>query len=198
METIQEKLNITDTLKKGVNLGIANFLQLLIALLLYVLTFWIPYLNVGTTIGLYKLILTLSKDGKVDPFSIFDKENFSQIGDFFLLMAFLYIGVGVGFCFMVIPGIVMSIAWGFAMLILLEKKESPLKSLSLSYDITLGEKWRIFFVNLIASFAFGLVVWLLSLIPAVGDILAFLAGIVFAAIMVGIEATMFKHFALKL
>ena len=51
-----EKLDIMQTIKDGVQYGLKNFFPLLLMVLLYVVTVWIPYLNVGTTIGFYKAI----------------------------------------------------------------------------------------------------------------------------------------------
>ena len=60
-------------------------------------------------------------------------------------------GVTVACFFMLIPGFVMGIAWGFAIYFFLDKKVSPLKALRLSYDTTFGNKWRIFFLGKTAS-----------------------------------------------
>ena len=56
---MENKLNFTQTLLDGVKCGVANALPLLLAGILYIITFWIPYLNVATTIGMYKLIVAL-------------------------------------------------------------------------------------------------------------------------------------------
>ena len=80
-----EKLDIIKTIKDGVQYGLKNFFPLLLMVILYFVTFWIPYLNVGTTIGLYKAIIGIGRGETIDPVSIFSKENFRNIGNFFLL-----------------------------------------------------------------------------------------------------------------
>ena len=59
-----KKLELVPTLTEGCQLGIKNFVSLLLTVILYGLTVWIPWLNVGTTIGLYRIIIDLTK-GKI-------------------------------------------------------------------------------------------------------------------------------------
>ena len=192
-----EKLDIMQTIKDGVRYGLKNFFPLLLMVILYVVTVWIPYLNVGTTIGLYKAIIGIGRGKTIDPTSIFEKENFKNLSGFFLLLGLVYIGTVVAFCFMIIPGIVMGIAWGFAIYFFLDKKVSPLKSLQLSYDSTYGNKWRIFAVGLILCILCGIVCALLGAIPKVGGVLAVIAAIVCMAICVAIEGVMYDFFSKK-
>ncbi len=127
METLEHKLDFAEAFKQSFVLAWKNFLPILLTLVLYIITCWIPYLNVGTTIGLYRIMINLGRGEKIDPLSIFSKDNFSQIGDFFLLYFFMLGGTIVALCFMVIPALVISIAWGCSYLILIDKKETDNK-----------------------------------------------------------------------
>ena len=177
------KINVMDTIKDGIQLALKNVLSLILLVILYVLTVWIPYLNVGTTVGLYK--------------AIFDKDNFKFFGNMFLLLGFQTVGITAATAFMFVPGIILSIAWGFAMYLLIDKGVSPLKALTASYDITLGEKWRIFAINLLVGLIIGLVSGLFTLIPKVGFVFTILVVIVGCALAVAVEALMYRHFADK-
>ena len=192
-----EKLDIIKTIKDGIQYGLKNFVPLILMVILYLVTVWIPYLNVGTTIGLYKAIIAIGRGEKLDPTSIFDKENFENLSGFFLLMGLTYIGTIVATMFMLIPGIIMGIAWGFAMYFFLDKKVSPLKSLQLSYDTTYGNKWRIFAVTCLLWVAICIVCGILGCIPKVGGVLAVLAAIVCCAIIVAVEGVMYDFFSKK-
>ena len=191
------KINVMDTIKDGIQLGIKNVLSLILLVILYMLTVWIPYLNVGTTVGLYKAVIAMSRGEVVDPVSIFDKENFKFFGNMFLLLGFQSVGITAATAFMFVPGIILSLAWGFAMYLLIDKGLSPLKALTTSYDITLGEKWRIFFITLLVGLLIGLVSGLFTLIPKVGYILMILVVILGCAFAVAVEALMYRHFADK-
>ncbi len=191
------KINVMDTIKDGLQLALKNVLSLILLVILYVLTVWIPYLNVGTTVGLYKAVIAMSRGEVVDPVSIFDKENFKFFGNMFLLLGFQTVGITAATAFMFVPGIILSIAWGFAMYLLIDKGVSPLKALTASYDITLGEKWRIFGINLLCGLIIGLVSGLFTLIPKVGFVFTILVVIVGCAFAVAVEALMYRHFADK-
>ena len=194
---MENKLNIQQTLVYGVNLGIKNIVNLLLMALLYVITIWIPYLNVGTTIGFYKAVISLSKGEAIDPTSIFSKENFKSLGDFFLLLGLQTAGLGAAAMFFFVPAMVMSLAWQFAMYFFLDKGTSPLKSLGLSYDVTCGEKWRLFFTYLLLGVAICLVLLILGMIPKVGPFLCFLGIIAVLPIAMGVEAVLYKYFSAK-
>ena len=192
-----EKLDIMQTIKDGVQYGLKNFFPLLLMVILYVVTVWIPYLNVGTTIGLYKAVIGIGRGETIDPTSIFSKDNFKNLSGFFLLLGLVYIGTVVAFMFMFIPGLVMGIAWGFAIYFFIDKKVSPLKSLQLSYDSTYGNKWRIFLVGLVCGILIGIICGILGAIPKVGAVLAVIACILCIAIMVAVEGVMYNFFSKK-
>ena len=192
-----EKLDIMQTIKDGVRYGLKNFLPLLLMIILYVVTVWIPWLNVGTTIGLYKAIIGIGRGETIDPTSIFDKENFKNISGFFILMGLVYIGTIVAMFFMFIPAIVVGIAWSFAIYFFIDKKVSPLKAIQLSWDSTYGNKWRIFFVGVVCWFLIGIICGILGCIPKVGGVLMVIALIVCMAIVVAIEGVMYDFFSKK-
>lgn len=194
---ITEKLDIMKTIREGIQYGLKNFLPLLLMVVLYLLTIWIPYLNVGTTIGLYKAVIGIGRGETIDPVAIFDKDNFKLIGNFFLLQGFIVVGSFAAAVFMFFPAMVIAIAWGCAVFFLIDKKVSPLKALQLSYDSTYGNKWRIFFTGLICAFIIGLVSGILGAIPKIGPVLSVLVALLSAAIMVAVEGVMYNYFSQK-
>ena len=198
-----QKLQVIPTIKEGILYGLKNIPSLLGMIILYVLTVWIPYLNVGTTIGLYKAIIKIGRGEVINPLDIFNKENRQNLGDFFLLMGLMSMGIAGATAFMFIPGIVVSIAWGYAMYFFLDKGLSPTKSLKVSYKATDGEKWTIFWIVFLTYAVFALVGGLffgLSGIKYVGWLFTILGCAVYLimfAAMVAIEGVMYKHFSDK-
>lgn len=191
------KLDIMQTIQDGMQYGIQNFVALILMMFLYVITVWIPWLNVGTTIGLYKAIIGIGRGEVINPTSIFARENFTNVGSFFLLQGFVTIGITAAIIFMFVPAIVMGIAWGFAIFFLIDKKVSPLKALGLSYDATYGNKWRIFFLETICSICIGVITVVLGLIPVAGGVLSFIASLLCTAIFVAIMGVMYDFFSKK-
>ena len=194
---VTEKLDIMKTIKDGVQYGLKNFLPLFLMVILYILTFWIPYLNVGTTIGLCKAIIGIGRGETIDPVSIFDKDNFKNLSGFFLLLGLVSIGVSAAALFMLIPALVIGIAWSFSIYFLIDKKISPIKALGLSYDSTYGNKWRIFFVGLICGLCVFFICLILGLIPKVGPFLSVIACFLCYAIVVAIDGVMYDFFSKK-
>lgn len=198
-----QKLEIIPTIKAGVLYGIKNIPSLLGLIVLYVLTVWIPYLNVGTTIGLQKAVIKIGKGEVVNPLDIFNSENRRNLGDYFLLYGLMSMGIAGAMAFMLIPGIVISIAWSFAVYFFLEKGLSPTKALKVSYKSTEGEKWTIFWIMLLTCFVFSLVAGLfagLATIRYIGWLFAILClavYIVMIAALVAIEGVMYAHFSEK-
>lgn len=198
-----QKLEVMPTIKEGVLYGLKNIASLILMVVLYVLTIWIPWINVGTTIGLYKAVIKMGRGEVVNPLAIFDKENRQNVGDFFLLMGLMSMGIAGATAFMFIPGIVLSIAWGFAIYFLIDKKLSPMKCLKVSYKVTDGEKWTIFWITLLVMVVFGLVAGILfglGTIKYVGWLFTILGVAVYLlmfAAMLAIEGVMYKHFSAK-
>lgn len=198
-----QKLEVMPTIREGILYGIKNIVSLILMVILYVLTIWIPWINVGTTIGIYKAVIGMGRGEVINPIAIFDKENRQNVGDFFLLLGLQSMGVAGASAFMFIPGIVVGLAWGFAVYFLIDKKLSPMKCLKVSYKVTDGEKWTIFWIGVLTCIIFGLVggiLFGLSSIKYVGWLFAILGVAVYLvmfAAMLAIEGVMYKHFSAK-
>jgi hypothetical protein len=88
---------------KGSMLGMKNFGSVIAATVLFILTFWIPYINVGTFIGMSSMPLMMSKGKIISPTEIFESKYRENIGEFLLLMGFTGLIVYMGLLFMIIP-----------------------------------------------------------------------------------------------
>lgn len=192
-----KKIDLKVTLADGIKFGIKNFPSLIVMIILYVLTVWIPYLNVGTTIGLYRAIIDISKGKVINPLSIFNGENFNQMGEFFLLTGLVNLGKGIAATFMIIPAIVVGIAWKYATYILLEYKKTSTDAIHLSEKVTYGEKSTIFGIQILYWLVFGIVGFIFSLIPVVGKFFAVIIFMLGAAVYVAILSVMYRHFGAK-
>lgn len=151
-----KKLDVFQTLKSGISLGLLNSLSIFAAVLLYLLTIWIPYINVGTTIAMSSIPLELSKGKVISPFFIFDSIYRRKMGEFFILCTLEFLALLIGLCFGVIPMYVIAIAWSLAVYLLLDKDLNPMQALQESNRLTYGNKWRIFAVELILGLIVGL------------------------------------------
>ncbi len=192
-----QKLQVIKTITDGVQYGIKNVASLILMVVLYIVTVWIPYLNVGTTIGLYKAIIKIGRGEIVNPVGIFASENRKNLGDFFLLQGFITIGSAAAAVFMFFPAAVIGIAWGFAIYFFIDKGLSPHKCLKVSYKVTDGEKWTIFWIYVILGLAASLLSYLFMQIPKVGWLFAIIVTVICVAVIVAVEGVMYAHFAAK-
>ena len=83
----------------------------------------------SATIGLLGIVVALSKGTPTTATQIFDPKYRKQMGEFFLLMAFVVFGTYAGLMFLIIPGMVISIAWGQAVYIFLDRGMDPLEAI---------------------------------------------------------------------
>ena len=158
---------VGDIISSSIKIGAKNSASLLVAIILWIITIWIPYLNVGTTIGLIGLSVDLGKDKKIDPMSIFDASHRKIMGNMFLLFSLSFTGILIGLLFFYVPALVLSYAWMFGALLVLDKKLTPLEALNESYELTYGHKWSMFFSLFLSGLLFYFLITIALIIPGV-------------------------------
>ena len=174
-----DRLTIGGIITNSIQLGLKNIAPIVGAVVLWLLTIWVPYLNVGTTIAMVGMVVALSKGNIISPFEIFDAKYRKNMGEFFLLIAFLWMGITAGYLFIIIPGIVISIAWGQAIYLLIDRNMNPTEAITVSNKITYGKKWTIFFGNLILAVVMLVVIYILvAIFGFIWDFLGLVVGLV--------------------
>ena len=167
---MNQKLNIIATIKDGVAIALVNYLSLVLTAALYLLTVWIPYVNVGTTIAMCSLPAEMAKGNILNPLFIFDGKYRKNMGEFFILMALMGGAILAGILFGIIPGIVISIAWSFATVLFVDKNLNALEALRESNSLTYGNKWRIFGAEFLVVICLEIVTAIISFIFGLGEI----------------------------
>lgn len=195
-----KKITVGGVLQEGFGLGLKNAPSLVGAAFLWLVTIWIPYLNVGTTIAMLTIPIELSKGTIVSPTFIFDSKYRRYMGEFFSLCGLMYIGILPALFFFIIPGYVVAIAWSMSIFLLLDKALSPSEAMIQSNKITYGYKWTIFLVNFvlgggvyIAALILG---FILGIIPFIGGFLAviviFALSVCYFAISLACTSIMYR------
>lgn len=167
----QKKISVMNVLSEGISLGMKNSVSLLVATVLWIVTIWIPYLNVGTTIAMTTIPIELSKGKVISPVFIFDSKYRKFMGEYFTLLGLMAMAIIPAFFFMVIPAIVISIGWSLAMYILLDKGVAPGEAMVQSNKATYGYKWTIFGVQFVLGLIYGILSAIFGLIPILGVLL---------------------------
>lgn len=160
MET--KKLDFSETLKDAITIGVKNAPSIIAAVALWLITIWIPYLNIGTTIAITLLPTQLAKGNIINPLEIFDAKYRRYMGEFFITMGLMVFPILIGFIFMFVPAIVLAISWSLAYYFLIEKGKNPIQAIKASNDATYGSKWTMFFVSLVIGIVVGIVISLLQ------------------------------------
>ncbi len=155
------RLGFVDTITNGIQIGIRNAVNLVGAVILWGITFWIPYLNVGTTIGLLGIVSKMGTGRAVSPLEIFDGKYRKQMGEFFLVLIFMQTGILVGVLFAYIPGLVIAHAWLLAPLLVLDRGTNPIEALRESNNLMDGNKWQVFGANFVIVLAV-LIPWMIG------------------------------------
>ena len=156
------EFSVVSILTEGIPLGIKNFVTIFGAAILWLLTFWIPYLNVGTTIAVSTMPMAIADNESPEgPTYIFDSKYRKYMGEYFILIGLMYMAIWTASVFLIIPGIVISLAWSQALYLLFDKQLNPIEALKESNEKTCGHKWTLFFVGLVFNMAFFILAFIL-------------------------------------
>ena len=192
MET-QKKITVMGVLSEGMSLGIKNAVSLLVATVLWIVTIWIPYLNVGTTIAMTTIPIELSKGKVISPVFIFDSKYRKYMGEYFTLIGLMAMAVIPALFFMIVPAIVISLGWSLAIYILLDKGVAPGEAMVQSNKATYRYKWTIFGVQFILGLAYSILSFIFGLIPLLGILLVLCLIIAYVIISMGCSAVIYRN-----
>lgn len=198
-----KKLAVFPTIKEGIAIGAKNIGPILVNVLLWAVTLWIPYLNVGTTIALSVGIVAKASRGEpISMTEIFNPKYRKYMGEFFLTMGLIAAGTGVGLVFFIVPGIVIGLTWCMAILLVVDKGKNPAEALTLSNNCTYGYKGKMFGIYfLVGLFFFIVMIILVAIGRATGDenaigfmvFLVFLLSLFMIFVFVGLQASVYKQ-----
>ena len=121
-----KKLDFSETLKDSIAIGVKNAPSVVVAVALWLVTIWIPYINIGTTIAISLLPVELAKGSVINPLGIFDSKYRRYMGEYLITAGLMVIPIYIAFVFMIVPGIVLSLSWALSFYFLLGKGKNPL------------------------------------------------------------------------
>lgn len=189
----EKKITVFGVIQEGLGIGIKNAASLIVAVLLWIITIWIPYLNVGTTIAMATIPAELSKGKIISPTFIFDAKYRRYMGEFFSLIGLMMMSIIPALFFFIIPAYVIAIGWSLAIYIMLDKGVSPTQALIQSNNATYGYKWTIFFIMLILVVIYYILAAIFALIPLLGGILIFALVLVYQVVALGCMAVIYRN-----
>lgn len=178
-----KRLDFGETIKGAIQIGVKNSLTVILTAVLYIVTVWIPYLNIGTTIAFFTVLpVKLAKGETFSPTDIFDGKYRENMTNFFIVLGIFNAAIGFAMMLMFFPGLVVMYAWMLAAPLVINKGMSPIEALNESYKITYGSKWTIFFSYLVLGIIISVAALILAGIAALFGLIANWLGIFFGAI----------------
>jgi hypothetical protein len=196
----ERKISVGGVLQEGFAIGMKNFVLIFLAVLLTIITFWIPYLNVGTFIALQTLPIILGRKDQPSPSStfVFDAKYRQYMGEYFTLSGLKSLSLFPAYLFLIVPGIIISIGWSQSLFLMLDKEIAPGEAMIQSSKITQGYKGTIF----LANFLYGILICvafsiIYAILNAIGvDFLTFIGVIAMMAAAsvgyVGVKAAIYQ------
>ena len=192
------KLSVSSVIQEGFAVGLKNVLSLIGASILWILTIWIPYINVGTTIAMCSIPVALSKGKVLSPTFIFGSQYRKQMGDFLILEGLSSLAIFFAFCFLIIPAYVLTYSWSQAVYLLLDKEMNATEALSQSNKLTYGHKWTLFGIDILIALIvilafciFGGIAYVIS--DVLGVFTALIICILILPFQMGCQAIIYKQ-----
>lgn len=186
------KLDFSQTFGDAFRIGGKNILSVIGTVFLWLLTCWIPYINVGTTIALALLPLKMSEGEVISPLYIFESKYRKWMGEYLLTVVMMVITFSLA-ALTVIPAIVLMYSWSQTLFYLVGCRMNPTQAIHASNEATYGSKWIMFFVRLVFGLIYGVVMGLIVLLGvllcrSIGGIIVFvLLAIVVSACIYSIS-----------
>ena len=163
MTNHNKSLSIGAIIGNGMKLGSKNFISITVNLILFILTIWIPYINVGTLIGMTSgITLKMSKGTIIKPTEIFDKTYRQYFGEYFLMSGLKSIGLIFAFLFVIIPYLILYYAWFISDLLFLDRKSSAFNAFEKSNEIMYDNKLNVFIAHILLPIVLGIIVYIVN------------------------------------
>ena len=151
------QLTIGDIISNSFGLAMKNAGSILLIMLVYILTIWIPYINLGTSIAMYAFVIAMARNEAFTVEELFSCKYLKLMGPILLLFGMSFLAIVFGLLWFVVPGMVVALAWGQASYLIVDKNLDPMEALKTSYKITYGKKWTIFLSAFILTILFTLI-----------------------------------------
>lgn len=170
-----------------------NIGWLLLTVLLYSATCWIPYINIGTTIAMMNLPSALARGQKFSPLYLFEAKYRKYMGEYLTMFGNYILVAFASIPFMGIPFLITIYGWSFAPLLLIDKEVNTSEAFTLSTKMTYGYKLKMWLSAFIIESTFILAI----LITFVTGVIPFLLVLFFMMLSPAMTAVFYKHLVVE-
>jgi len=152
----------------GLGLGSALFATVLMTVVWVVVYAWMYAVT-------FHMILRRVRERRAADYA--DLQSFDQIGAFAVAAVILGVIIGIGYMILVVPGLILTTVWLYALPLIGDRRIGVGEALSQSKDMAARPGYFTTFVTwLVGAIVVGVIVGILSIIPVVGVILGLLAA----------------------
>lgn len=177
------EIELSEAIIEPFKMAFRNIGWLFLVVLVYVLTVWIPYINIGTTIAMMNLPSEMAHGNRIKVGYIFDARFRKYMGEYFALWGTMLLTFLISIPFALIPSIILNYGWSFAPLLLIDKEVNPSEALTLSTKYTYGYKLKMWLSEIVIGVLFITVVAIACFILADHKQYALLALFIIAAVI---------------
>lgn len=170
-----------------------NIGWLLLTVLLYAVTSWIPYINIGTTIAMMNLPSALARGQKFSPLYLFEAKYRKYMGEYLTMFGNYILVALASIPFMGIPFLITIYGWSFAPLLLIDKEVNTSEAFTLSTKMTYGYKLKMWLSAFIIEFALIVAV----LITMFTGFIPVLLVLFFMMLSPAMTAVFYKHLVIE-
>ena len=157
IEISSNEFTVGTIVSNSFGLAMKNAGSIFLITLIYYLTIWIPYINLGTTIAIYAFVIALARNEKFEVGDLFAEKYRKLISPILLCWGVSFLAILFGFFFFIVPGIVLMTAWGMGSYLIVDKNLEPMDALKTSYKLTYGKKWTIALSFIVVGLMFAVV-----------------------------------------
>lgn len=152
----------------GIGFGSALVFTLIVGIVTVVAYAWMYAVT-------FHMVLRRIREGR--PAQYADMQDFDQIGAFAVAGVVLGVLIGIGYLLLIIPGLILTTLWVFALPLIGDRRASVGTAMSESKDMAARLGYMTTFVTwLVGAIVVGVIVGLLSVIPVVGVIIGLVAA----------------------
>lgn len=158
---------MTPTGFRGVAFGAGLFSTVLVAVVAVVVYAWMYAVT-------FRMVLGRVRERRAAQYA--DLQSFDQVGAFAVAAVVLGIIIMVGYMLLIIPGLILTTLWIFALPLIGDRRLRVSQAMSESKDMAARLGYMTTFVTwLVGAIVVGVIVGLLSIIPVVGVVIGLMA-----------------------
>ena len=90
-KTTNNVLTVGNILNNTFGIALKNTGSIILISIVYIFTIWVPYINIGTTVGFYAFVIAIARNEKFSVDELFSSKYRKRMGTILLLWGFCFL-----------------------------------------------------------------------------------------------------------